>query len=238
MLHHPLSKIQLLPLLLMALLLPALTLPTTSLAAADAAMKQSLNKFFDNGVVLRGAKAELIRVEKWPATTGSLRWSLPNIKRGHPFRISLIAEQGQKRWYVPVRVHWWAKAIVMLRAIPARTLLTPDMMSKKLTDIAGHSGHWWDNSKHLVGMRLTRPLGKGDIILSSYVKQPPLIKRGDIVQIVLDSGMIRIRAEGKALRTAQKGERLLVKNLRSDEIIQATAERTGVVRVILWGTQG
>ena len=241
MLRHPLSGNNsklLSAMLFLALLLPAFTLPTYTWAAADSAMHNSLDKFFSNGVVVRGATATLIRVENWPKTSGSLRWSLPGIKRGHPGRISLIAEQGNKRWYVPVRVHWWAKAVVVKKAVPARTLLLQDMMKATRVDIAGHTGHWADNTADLTGMRLTRPLAKGAVILSSHTNRPSMIKRGDLVQIVLDAGRIHIRSEGKAMRNAKRGERVLVKNLRNNEIIQAIAEKAGVVRVSLRENQG
>ncbi len=219
-------------------LLPAMSLPASALATPATALQRSLTSFFRHGVVVRGAAAELIRVERWPETRGAVRWSLPLSLHGHPKRFSLIAEQNGKRWYVPVRVHWWATAIVMNRSVSARTLLTQGMLTKKRTDIAGHSGQWSEQVGELLGMRLNRHMNKGDVVLSNFVKRPPLIKRGDLVRIMLDMGRLHIRTEGKALRTAGRGERILVKNLRSHEVLQAVAEDTGVVRVTLRGTSG
>jgi len=137
-----------------------------------------------------------------------------------------------------VRVHWWAKAVVVKKGVPARSLLLKDMMKLTTADIAGHNGYWWDNSRELTGMRLTRPLAKGAVIFSSHIKTPSMIKRGDLVQIVLDAGRIHIRSEGKAMRNAKRGERIMVKNLRNNEVIQAIAESAGVVRVSLRENQG
>jgi len=224
--------------LLTVLLLPALSLPAFALAEPDSAMQQSLKSFFAHGVVVRGATAELIRVERWPQTSGAVRWSLPASLHGHPGRLSLIAEQSGRRWYIPVRVHWWATAIVMKESVPARTLLTHNMLKKMRTDVAGHNSQWMEQISELTGMRLTRRVNKGDMILSSFVKRPPLIKRGDIVQIILDIGHLHVRAEGKALRSARRGERILIKNLRSKEVIQAIVEQAGAVRVQLRGVTG
>lgn len=228
---------RLLPLLL-ALLLPILLLPAVAQAEPDAELQQSLRQYFANGVVLNNASAQLVRVERWPNTAGKVRWYLPPSLRGHPKRFSLIAEQGKKRWYIPVRVHWWATAIVMKKSVPARSLLSKNMLKKIRTDIAGHSGFWWSSASDLSGMRLTRPLREGQVIFSTYVKRPPLIKRGDLVQIILDMGHLHVRAEGKAMRSAGRGERILVKNLRSMEIIQAIAEDSGTVRIKLRGKRG
>jgi len=218
--------------------MPLLLMPAISAAAADASVQKSLGTFFARGVTLDGASAELVKVRHWPETKGNVQWSLPASIHGHPGRLSLIASQGKRRWYVPVQVRWMATAIVMSKQVPARTLLTQNMMIKKHTDIANHSGAWWLNTADLVGQRLTRPLQAGDVILTSYVKRPPMIKRGDLVSIILDMGGIHIRAEGKALRTAARGERLQVQNLRSKEIIQAVAESAGMVRVAFNGSRG
>jgi len=222
----------------MLVLLSAMSLPAFALSAPDHALQRSLTSFFSHGVVVRGASAELIRVERWPQTTGSAHWLLPVSLHGHPKRFSLIAQQNGKRWYVPVRVHWWATAIVMNRAVSARTLLTQAMLTKKRTDIGGHSGQWSTLANELTGMRLNRHMNKGDVVLSNFVKRPPMIKRGDLVQILLDLGNLHVRTEGKALRTASRGERVLVKNLHSHEVLQGIAEDSGIVRVALRGIPG
>jgi len=224
--------------LIVAMLLPILSLPTFALAASDSAMQQSLQSFFNNGVVVRGASAELIRVERWPEATGEIRWSLPLSLRGHPKRFSLIAEQGGKRWYVPVRVHWWAMAVVMHKDIPARSLLIEGMLKRTRTDIAGHSGRWTRQKNDVVGMRLTRRMHKGDLLLSNHMKRPPLIQRGDLVTMIIDFGGLHVRTQGKAMRSASQGQRLMVKNLRSQQVVQTIVEGAGSVRVVFRGVKG
>ncbi len=223
------------------LLVAALLLPATARAESDKALQQSLHHFFAQGVHWQDADAELIKVEQWPPVRGAVRWHLPRL-HGHPKRIALIAEQGQgkhiKRWYVPVRVHWWSKVVVTQHSLSARTLLNKSMIKQARSDIAGHHGHIWKSVSDLAGMRLTRPLAAGAVILSNHVKRPPLIRRGDPVQIVLDAGPIHIRTAGKALRTVSRGERLLVRNVRSHEVIQAIAESSRTVRVAMDGAQG
>ena len=224
--------------LTIAMLLPVLSLPAFALAASDSVMQQSLQSFFNNGVVVRGASAELIRVERWPTASGAMRWSLPLSLRGHPKRFSLIAEQGGKRWYIPVRVHWWTTTIVMHKDIPARTLLTQDMLKRTRTDIAGHSGYLVRQKSDAVGMRLTRRMHKGDLLLSNHMKRPPLIQRGDLVTMIINVGGLHVRTQGKAMRSASQGQRLMVKNLRSQQVVQTIVESAGAVRVLFQGAEG
>ncbi|MDQ6992435.1 MAG: flagellar basal body P-ring formation chaperone FlgA [Mariprofundus sp.] len=220
---------------MVTLILPMFALPMQADAEPDAAMQQSMREFFKQGVTLNSATAELVKVERWPVAKGALRWSIPSSLHNHPGRFSLIAEQHQRRWYVPVRVRWMATAVIMQKSISARSLLTQSMIKRTRTDIAGHSGSWWAKTADLVGMRSTRPLTSGDLILSSYVKRPPLINRGDLVTIMLDVGGLHIRTAGTALRAAKRGDRIMVRNARSKEIIQAIAEKRGLVRVALVG---
>jgi len=221
--------------LLLALTAVALLMP---IPASANAMKDSLHAFFAKGIRHQGATAELIDVTRWPDTTGNVTWRLPQMKR-HTARISMIAEQsdGQqmRRWYVPVRVHWWAKAVTLKQEAPIRTRLLPDMLEVKRIDVAGHMGHRWEKVSDLAGMQVTRPMHKGDAIYSTSVKQSPMIKRGDIINIIVYVGSISVRAEGKALKSGSRGDRLLVQNLRSKEMLQATIVDAHTVQVITGG---
>jgi len=225
--------------LLLTLTAVALLMPTSvSAGGVPDAIKGSLHALFAKGIRHQGATAELIDVTRWPDTTGRVTWRLPQIKR-HTSRISLIAEQGEgqqmRRWYVPVRVHWWAKAVVLKQEAPVRTRLMADMLEMKRVDVAGHIGLWWENISDLVGMQVTRPMHKGDAVYTVSVKQPPTIKRGDIITIIAQIGTISVRAEGKALKSGSRGDRLLVQNLRSKQMLQATIVDANTVHVITGG---
>ncbi len=220
------------------IMLAALALFAPGAHAADAALERSLHAFFDRGVVVAGARAELISVQRWPDTRGAARWSLPSL-RGHPAQLFLTAEQGRgshtRRWYVPVRVHWWARAVVAREDIPARTVLSPSMLTIQRTDIAGRMGRWWQRPADLAGMRVSRPIVRGEVVSSTAVRRLPLIQRGREVTILASQGGVRVTALGKALRSANAGEFVQVRNLRSKRIIQARVLDAHTVRVELGG---
>lgn len=218
---------------LSALLL--LLLPAVAMAAPDMAMQSSIKQFFAKGVYLKGAKAELIEVLRWPETSGALRWRMPDHK-GHSDRVSLIAEQGEnrslKRWYVPVRLNWWANAVVLKKDQPARAKLTPDLLEVSRINVAGHVGSWWKKPADVTGMRLTRPLKAGNAVYASYVRRPKLIKRGDHVTMIVSQGGLKVTATGKALRSAGLGDRVAVKNLKSKKIVQGVVASASTVQII------
>ncbi len=216
--------------------------PAAALAAepqhADKAMQASLAAFFAAKPMVANITPELVKVQKWPNTKQAVRWSLPPLK-SYPKRLSLIAEQGHgkqyKRWYVPVLVKWMADVIVLKQDISARTMLDRSMLSKTRTNIAGLHGHTWSNIQDVVGLKSLRNLHKGSVLVSHYTQRPPLIQRGDIVTILAKVAGILVRAEGIALKSGSRGDRMLVKNIRSKQTLQSIVQDAHTVSVFVGG---
>jgi len=221
-----------------ALLAVLLLVSTSGYADAETEMEKSMHSFFASGVYSQGARAELIKVVRWPNTSGPVSWTMPNLKN-HPGRISLIAEQGKGKnkriWYVPVKLRWWTKAVVAKNDLPARSILTTSELAQKRINIAGHLGSWWKNKDQVVGTRLTRPIKAGQAIFSSYVKRPKLLSRGDHVTMIVSLGGLKVQATGKMLKSAELGDRVRVENIKSKKVLQAIVVDASTVRVIAGG---
>jgi len=217
--------------LLQVVMMIALFFPASLWAGA---LEKSLNDFFKQGIYYQGARAELVQVMRWPDVQGAVHWKLPRINR-HVVQLSLIAEQGEgrrvRRWYVPVQLHWWANVVTVRQELPARSLLQVSDLHVERKDIAGHVGTFWHSKDDLQGMRLTRPLHAGDVVFSHMVKRPPLIQRGDRITILAGNAAFSVRAEGKAMKAASMGERILVQNMRSKQRVQAIVLDAHTVQV-------
>ena len=225
-------------------LLFLLCLSTSAFAAgqvnkADSeALQISLAAFFAAGPSANGAIAELVRVKSYPEIQGEVRWSLPTL-RNLPQRISLIAEQGQgktlRRWYVAAHVKWMKDVITLKHDISARTVLDRSMLIQKRKNIAGLRGQTWSSMDDVVGLQSLRGLAKGDVVRTSVFKRPPLIKRGDHVTILVKHQGIQVRAEGVALRSGSRGDRMLVQNLRSKQTLQSIVKDAHTVSIQMGG---
>ncbi len=206
--------------------------------AAASAMQTSLHHFFKQGVVLAGARAELVKVLRWPETREALRWRLPHL-RNHPARVSLIAERGRgantRRWYVPVQLRWWTNAVAVRDDVAAHTLLMAAALQHVRANVADHVGRWWTDARKLVGTRTTRPLRARQVIYESYVRRPPLLSRGDRVTLIASIGGVRVTAMGEVLKRAGRGDRVPVRNLSSKRVLQAIAVDKYTARVRVGG---
>jgi len=197
-------------------------------------LSDSLHHFFKQGVNSGGAHATLIGIVREPNIQGKVHWLLPTV-RNHPSRISVIAQQGKgrtaRRWYVPIRIHWWANVVTVRQELPTRTLLQASMLDVERQDIADHVGVFWTSKAGLLGMRLTRPMHAHSVVFSNMVNRPPLLQRGDYVDILAGNNLFSVRAEGQVMRSGSLGDKVLVQNLRSKERMQAIIIDAHTVRV-------
>jgi len=203
-------------------------------AAWGSPLSESLQQFFKQGIVYEGAQAELIGIIREPNIQGEVRWILPPLRR-HASRISVIAEQGEgrmaHRWYVSVKVHWWANVVTVRQELPSRSLLQASMLQVERQDVAGQGRVFWTSKKGLLGMRLTRPMHAHDVVFSNMVKRPPLLQRGDRVEILAGNNFFSVRADGVAMGTGSLGDKILVQNMRSKERVQAIIIDAHTVKV-------
>ena len=216
-------------------LMPCMAQASPSVAAEPQA---SLRAFFAAKPKAQGAVARLVKVRRWPDIRGQVRWSLPAL-RFLSSRISLIAEQGRgkqlRRWYVPVEVQWMRKVITLKHDVPAQTVLHQHMLRQTWANIADIRGQTWSTLQDVVGLKTLRNMRKGAVVATSWVKRPPLIQRGDHVTIVVHTGTIQVRAEGIALKSGSKGDRMLVQNIRSKQTLQSIVQDAHTVSITMGG---
>ena len=83
----------------------------------------------------------------------------------------------------------------------------------------------------IVGMELARSLNAGSTLKVSQLRQPKVIKRGQLVTLKAGAGGLEVQIQGKALEDAVEGERVMVSNLSSGKKVEGTANSDGTVTV-------
>lgn len=90
------------------------------------------------------------------------------------------------------------------------------------------------DTDEIVGKRLIVELGPDREITRSMIKEPILVKKGEVVRIVLDNGRMSLMATGVAEEAGIDRQRIRVKNLSSQKVILAKVMAEGLVRVELF----
>ncbi len=142
--------------------------------------------------------------------------------------------QGERPWklYVPMRIALPGAVVVTTAPLRRGDTLNAEHLSLVERDLAGLHRDYFVTTEELVGQRLKRNLGRGEVITPAAVEANQLVKKGAEVTILAANPQIQVRVRGKALADGTQGERIAVRNLGSERIVNATVVGRGLVRVL------
>jgi flagella basal body P-ring formation protein FlgA len=83
----------------------------------------------------------------------------------------------------------------------------------------------------VLGMETKRALKSGQMLQTTDLKQPTLIRKGQPVKLVYASPGLKLTVDGQAQEDAGKGEAVRVLNTYSKRTIDAVATADGEARV-------
>lgn len=87
------------------------------------------------------------------------------------------------------------------------------------------------SASDVMGKELRRTISEGQPIYTNDVQSPLLVRRNQLVTMVISKGGLSIAASGKVMDDGSKGAIIRVQNTGSKNIIEAEVVANGVVRV-------
>lgn len=138
---------------------------------------------------------------------------------------------GTKPWsvYVPVQTKIMQNIVVLSNSLPRNARLNLSDLHIELRDINKlHSGYF-TKIDEVAGKTLRRSLSSGLTLSPAYISSPKLIKRGQQVTLLAKTGGIMVTMVGKAMSDGAAGERIKVKNINSNRVVEGTITNTGSV---------
>ena len=141
--------------------------------------------------------------------------------------------QGENPWSIYVRTKVSAMQAVPVLARPlARGDIIAESDLKTVNQLLGAVGKGIIlDTRQIVGMQLSRPLDVGSSLRTNQLKKPKVIKRGQQVTLVANMNGLKVKSQGKAMRDAVAGERVIATNLSSGKQVEGTALSDGTVIV-------
>jgi flagella basal body P-ring formation protein FlgA len=142
--------------------------------------------------------------------------------------------QSPRPWalYVPARVDLYQTVYQTAGNLPRGHIIRDtDIAPIKQNLTRLHRGYFSDKDQ-LLGKETRRRLQQGQVITPNQVKAPLLVKRGEQVELIARSELFAVRMNGKAMMDGARGDRIRVKNLSSERIIEGTVTQAGQVTVI------
>ncbi len=85
------------------------------------------------------------------------------------------------------------------------------------------------NTQELLGRTMAKNVRHGEPIALSDTKGPLLVKRGDMVELTVISGAVKIRANAVSLQDASAGDRVRIKRDGESKVLQGIVAKDGSV---------
>lgn len=140
---------------------------------------------------------------------------------------------GTQRWsvFVPVKVEVYSPAVVAVNSLARGHLITEgDVQIVRVNTSAQGYGHL-ASLDAVRGMALKRPLRAGEVLRTSHLLAPNVVKRGDNVVVEARNSGISVVVSGTALAAGQVGDQIKVRNIQSNRVVDAKVVAPGKVEV-------
>ncbi len=133
--------------------------------------------------------------------------------------------------YVPVTIETEVSVLVLRRALARRAHVTLADVEPQTRRLPGTAANFISDAASLQGHRLRRALPAGTALTVDALAPDILVRRGQQVTLIAESGGIEIRARGQALSEGAAHERVRVQNVTSLKIVEGVVEGDSLVRV-------
>ena len=140
---------------------------------------------------------------------------------------------GERPWslYVTVDISRYAQVLVTTRALTRGSVIAAGDVSLARRRINGTRMDYLSDPTTAVGRVAARAIGADQMLGTSNVMLPRLVKRGDEVIIASGGSAINVQVKGQALKDGALGDRVSVRNLNSKRVVEGVVNANGMVVV-------
>ena len=128
-------------------------------------------------------------------------------------------------------VYEMAQIPVPKRLISAGDVISADDLEWQAVHLSRLSGNSLTDAEQLVGRMAKRPLKAGQILRQSDVAVSPVIRKNDLIRLVVKTGQMTLSVQGKAMQDAALGQAIRVININSNRQLSGTVVDAGTVAV-------
>ncbi|MGH8549234.1 MAG: flagellar basal body P-ring formation chaperone FlgA [Methylococcales bacterium] len=138
-----------------------------------------------------------------------------------------------KPWmiYTRARIKAFGPVVVTRRPLRNGTLISAEDIDLKELELTRIHQPLFDEPGHVLGKELRFSVSAGSILTANQLLTPKAVKKGEQVIILAIKNGMQIRVKGAALSDGITGQKIAVKNLSSNRIVEGTVRSPGIVEV-------
>ena len=135
--------------------------------------------------------------------------------------------------YVPAKIKVFGPALVVRQPLARGTAITEKDLDLVERNLAALPYGYYIDPKTVIGMLAKRTLAANSIVTPQMVQAPKLVKRGERVTLIGETGPLKVRMIGEALSDGSEGDLIRVRADGSKRVIDGTVISQGVIKVTL-----
>ncbi len=140
---------------------------------------------------------------------------------------------GKKPWtiYTSVKTTIFRDVVVLTKTLERGAAVTLGAIGKKRIQLSRTHQQYFTEYTEVLGKTARRNLTAGAILSMGFLTNPKTVERGQQVTLIAHANGMKIRMQGAALMDGFEGQRIRVRNISSNRIVEGTVVSAGLVKI-------
>lgn len=149
-----------------------------------------------------------------------------------PFQVRLLVDGHMaKRTSVSAYIEVWQEVVLAARPLGRNQPITREDLQIERMNMARVPANALLRLDQAIGRRANRAIAVNSILRVDQVDLPPVVRKGDVVQVLAESGRLKITTQAVAQENGGLGQRIQVMNLASKKNVHARIIDAQTVKV-------
>ncbi|MEE9494037.1 MAG: flagellar basal body P-ring formation chaperone FlgA [Gammaproteobacteria bacterium] len=135
--------------------------------------------------------------------------------------------------YISAKIKVFSSILITTQPFVRGDRISSDDLTLVEKNISALPTGYYTDATHVAGMIARRSISANSILTPQMLKKPALVKRGESVTMMAESGPIKVRMTGEALSDGAKGDLIKIRTRGSKRIVDGTVMAKGVINVTL-----
>lgn len=135
--------------------------------------------------------------------------------------------------YIAARIDTFGPVLVCRQPLARGSIVRASDLHMVERNLANLPYGYYTDTEAVAGMVVKRSISGSDVLTPQMLQAPKLIRRGQRVVVIAETGVLKIRSTGKALSDGKFGDFVRVEATGSRRIVDGIVVSPGVVKVTL-----
>jgi len=149
-----------------------------------------------------------------------------------PFQVRLLVDgQAVKRMSVPAYIEVWQEVVLTAKPLGRNQPIDRADLDLQRMNMAGVPVNAIVSLDQAIGRRANRAIAVNSVLRTDQVDLPPIVRKGDVVQVLAESAQLKITTQAVAQENGGVGEKIQVINVASKKKVHARILDAQTVKV-------